>query len=460
MSIIQLPAYGWRPRPQQMNAWHYLQSGGRHAEFVWHRRFGKDDVGLHWTARAAMQRVATYWYMLPMQAQARKAIWKAVNPNTGRRRIDEVFPLGLRRTTNDQEMFIEFVNGSTWQVLGSDNYNALVGSPPAGCVFSEWALADPASAAYLQPIFNENGGWQIYNTTPRGRNHAYRSLQAAMRHPGRYASVLTLDDTGVFSQAKIDEMRADYHARFGEEIGDAIFEQEYYCSFEIPVVGAVYGKELRRAQADGRIGHQPYDHTKPVHLFWDLGRADKTTIWMVQFEPGAVRVIDYLESFGKDIGWYANQLMNFYTYSFGECWLPHDAFNNLLASKRTVAQQLRDKGFNVMPVPRTSIASRIEAVRQLLPIVFFDEKRTNTGREALINYRYDVQGVPVFMGEGEEVQSFSPQPLHDWASHAADAFGYMAVALREPRERKPHKTTPAPHRVDNPHNPGGVWLNG
>lgn len=455
MTVITLPAFGWKPRPQQMAAWAYLQDGGRHAEFVWHRRFGKDDVGLHWTARAAFQRVATYWYMLPMQAQARKAIWKAVNPNTGRRRIDEVFPHALRKTTNDQEMFIEFVNGSTWQVLGSDNYNALVGSPPAGCVFSEWALADPAAAAYLQPIFNENGGWQIYNTTPRGRNHAYRSLQAAQQNPRRFASVLTLDDTKVFTTEQILEMRMDYQSRFGEEIGNAIFEQEYYCSFDIPVVGAVYGKEIRTAQAQGRIGVQPLDPAKPVYTFWDLGRADKTTIWFAQFEPGAVRVIDYLESFGKDIGWYADQLQA-KRYPYGECWLPHDGNNELLASKRTVAQQLRDKGFKVLTVPKTSIATRIEAARQLFPIIHFDELRTQSGREALINYRYDVQGVPVFMGEGQEVQSFSPQPIHDWASHASDAFGYMAVALREGKARKEQPTKPAPQRVNSI---GGGWLN-
>lgn len=456
--IIQLPAFDWRPRPQQMALWQYMQGGGRHAEIVWHRRFGKDDVGLHWTARAAFQRVASYWYLLPMQAQARKAIWKAVNPNTGRRRIDEVFPHGLRKSTNDQEMFIEFVNGSTWQVLGSDNYDALVGSPPAGCVFSEWALADPAAAAYLQPIFNENGGWQIYNTTPRGRNHAYRSLQAAMANPKRFGSVLTLDDTRAFSPAQIEEMRADYKARFGDEIGEAIFEQEYYCSFEIPVVGAVYGKEIRLAQQQGRIATVAFDPALPVHTVWDLGRADKTTIWFVQFRPGEVRVIDYLEKFGEPIDWYIGQLSQ-KKYPYGDNYLPHDAFAQLLASKRTIAQQLRDAGYLVKGVPKTSIAARIEALRQLFPIMHFDERRTQAGRDALVNYRYDVQGVPVFVGEGQEVQSFSPQPVHDWASHASDSLGYLAVALKEARQVKEHQTTPTAKRVVL-HSPGGDWMNG
>jgi hypothetical protein len=435
-----------------------MQNGGHHAEIVWHRRFGKDDVGLHWTARAAFQRPATYWYMLPMQAQARKAIWTAVNPHTGRRRIDEVFPHALRKTTRDQEMFIEFVNGSTWQVLGSDNYNALVGSPPAGCVYSEWALADPASAAYLQPIFNENGGWQLFNTTPRGRNHAYRSLQTAIHHPKRFGSVLTIEDTGVFSNERIEEMRADYRSRFGDEIGEAIFEQEYYCSFEIPVVGAVYGKEIRKAQQSGRITTVPFNPALPVHTVWDLGRADKTTIWFVQYMPGEVRVIDYLEKFGEPIDWYIEQL-GLKRYPYGDMWVPHDANNNLLASKRTIAQQLRDAGYKVLTVPKTTIAERIEATRQLFPIMWFDEKRTSAGRDALINYRYDVKGVPIFVGEGQEVQTFSPQPVHDWASHASDSLGYLAVALRNPKDVKEHQTSPERKRMVT-HSPGGDWLNG
>ena len=109
---------------------------------------------LHWAACAAFIRPTTMYHMLPQQVQARKAIWLAVNPHTGIRRIDEAFPDAVRKRTNDQEMFIEFVNGSFWHVVGSDNYDRLVGSPPAGIVFSEWSLADPMSWARLEPILD------------------------------------------------------------------------------------------------------------------------------------------------------------------------------------------------------------------------------------------------------------------------------------------------------------------
>jgi phage terminase large subunit len=128
--------------------WDFLELGGLRASEIWHRRSGKDDVCLHWAAVAAHQRVATY----PEYAQGRKAIWTAVNPQTGKRRIDEAFPHELRSNTNDQEMFVRFNNGSTWQVVGSDRFDSAVGSPPAGITFSEWALSNSAAWAYLAPI--------------------------------------------------------------------------------------------------------------------------------------------------------------------------------------------------------------------------------------------------------------------------------------------------------------------
>lgn len=180
---IKLPN-NWQPRNYQRPAWDYLESGGLHAELTWHRRSGKDEICMHRTACAAFERKANYWHMLPEYGQARKAIWDAVNPHTGIRRIDEAFPQELRKATRNHEMSIEFLNGSTWQLVGSDNYNSLVGSTPAGIVYSEWALSDPQVRAYLRPIIAENKGWQIFITTPRGRNHAYTTLQAAKRRQG------------------------------------------------------------------------------------------------------------------------------------------------------------------------------------------------------------------------------------------------------------------------------------
>ena len=133
---MQIPN-NWQPRAYQRPFWDYLEKGGKRAIEIAHRRWGKDDVLLHRTAVAALERTATYWHCLPEYEQARKAIWNAVNPHTGERRIDEAFPEAIRESKDEQQMFIRFKNGSTWQVIGSDRYNSLVGAGVAGVVFSE-----------------------------------------------------------------------------------------------------------------------------------------------------------------------------------------------------------------------------------------------------------------------------------------------------------------------------------
>ncbi len=444
MTAINLPN-NWQPREYQRAVWEYLERGGRHAEYIWHRRSGKDEVGLHRTAVAAFERVGTYWYMLPMAEQARKAIWTAINPHTGKRRVDEAFPEVLRRKTLDNSMFIEFINGSTWQVVGSDNFNSLVGSPPVGIVYSEWPISNPSAKAYLRPILAENGGWQIFNGTPRGKNHAYRTLGTARDNPKAFTQILTARETGIFSTQQLDELRKEYIGDFGETLGTALFEQEYMCSFETPIMGAVFGRELRDAAK--RIMRVPYDPTKDVITIWDLGRADKTAVWFVQKGPFEWRCIDYLDGVGKHIGEYI-PLLTAKNYRYGDTWLPHDAFSELLASKRTVAQQLIDAGFKVRRVPKTSVDTRIEAARLLFPMVYFDEEKTELGRDALLNYQYDVN---------EETKEFSKEPLHNWASHASDAFCYLGVVSQEPR--------PAAKAADKPRiilpsnkNYGGGWM--
>jgi len=446
MTIITLPN-NWKPRAYQLNAWSKLEQGCLHVEYDWPRRAGKDEVALHWTAVASQQRVGTYWYMLPMASQARKAIWDAVNPQTGKKRIDEAFPHDMRSRNVDNSMYIEFKNGSTWQVVGSDNFNSLVGSPPVGIVYSEWPLTDPTAKAYLMPIMAENGGWQIFNGTPRGKNHAYTSIQDAMNEPDDFGEILTVEQTQHIKPEVLEKLRRQYIKQYGEVLGEAFFQQEFYCSFDTPVMGAVFGKEMRETQQEGRITLVPHDPSKKVVTVWDLGRADKTAIWFVQFSAFSVGIIDYEEFTGKHIGDIIIDLQR-KPYQYGDTWLPHDANNELLASRKTVAQQLRDAGFATKTVKKTSISARINACRLLFPKLVFDDAKTEVGRNALLNYCYDVD---------EATHEFSDKPLHNWASHAADSLTYLAIALTEEKE-KPEPPAPKRAAVQINSRPGGAWM--
>lgn len=432
MATIRLPHNNWRPRPYQKPLWRYLENGGRHAECLWHRRAGKDEMFLHWGCVAAHQRPATYWHMLPMASQARKAIWEAINPHTGKRRIDEAFPHELRETTRENEMLIKLKVGSTWQVVGSDNFNSLVGSPPAGVVCSEWALANPAARAYLRPILAENNGWQAYITTPRGKNHAFQTFTAALANPDAFAQRLTVFDTKALSPESIESERKAYHDDYGFEAGDALFRQEYLCDWDAAILGAFYGSEMRRALDEGRITDIPYDDSLPVHTAWDLGWSDDTAIWFFQVHRGEVRCIDYHSVSGADIPTIAGTILS-KPYRYGDHWLPHDARPKTLAANgRSIVEQLYSYGIRGKIVPTLSVQDGVQAARMMFPRVWFDETRCGLGIECLRQYQREWDA---------ERRVFKDKPLHNWTSHGADAFRMMAVAYREmkpePREQKP-----------------------
>jgi phage terminase large subunit len=388
---------------------------------VWHRRAGKDDVALHWAAVAAHLRAGTYWHMLPEASQARKAVWEAVNPHTGKRRIDEAFPDELREATRENEMFIRFKCGSTWQVIGSDNYNSLVGSPPIGIVFSEWALAKPQSWAYLRPIIAENGGWAAFITTPRGNNHAARMYESLRTDERAFVQKLSARETSVFSPEQLDAELKAYLAEYGPSAGQAMFEQEYLCSFDAAVYGAIYPKELRRSREANRIRSVPYVPEKLVYTAWDIGWGDSTSIWFYQLIAGEVRIIDYYESSNEPITHYLERLRA-KDYKYDTCWLPHDADNGQLATGKSIAEMVRSNGFRVQITPKLSLEDGINAARLLFPRCFFDEERCRAGLDALQNYRWD---------ENKRLGELKPTPLHDWSSHGADAFRYLAVSLKE-----------------------------
>lgn len=395
-----------------------------------HRRFGKDDIMLHYTAAAALQRIGNYWHMLPQQNQCRKAIWQAINPRTGKRRIDEAFPPEIRAgKPNETEMLIPLVNGSLWQVTGSDSYNALVGSPPIGIVFSEYALSDPRSWAYLSPILEENGGWAAFISTSRGNNHLKKIYDFARVEPGWFAQILTAAETPVFTADQLERIKREYTSTFGLEMGEALFEQEYFCSFEGAVLGAYYSRQMAQARKDGRITKVPWVSSLEVNTFWDLGIDDSTTIWFMQQVGKEYRFIDYYESTGMGMGHYAKVLKD-KPYVYGGHWMPHDGDQREMGdgenakTKKELAESLGLKPVHIVHRPRNNVVvlQHIEMGRNTLSQCWFDADKCNQGISALEAYhaKYD-----------EEKKILSNTPEHDWSSHGADGFRTFVAGYRE-----------------------------
>ena len=441
MPTINLPANNWRPRDYQIPAWRALEGGCTRLALAWPRRHGKDEIALHWAACSMMTRPGAVWHMLPLANQSRKALWDAVNPRTGKRRIDDAFPPELRETTREQDMFIRFKNGSTWQVVGSDNYNALVGSPPVGVVFSEYAMADPNAWAFLRPILVENGGWAIFISTPRGRNHFSRLIDYAKDDPNWFGQVLTVEDTGAIPIEAIQRERKELRNERGDKEAEAIIRQEYYCDFDADIPGAYFGELMKSAEVQGRVGSFPHVIGQPVGTAWDIGVGDSTVIWFYQLIGHKVRIINVLEGSGVGLDWYAKKLLAM-DYVYGDHIWPHDGAVQEWGSGQSRVQVAAGYGLKPRVLERDSVDDGIQAVRMMLPACEFnttpDTFPGETSDDAKARMTRAMDAIRQYRREyDDKLQRFRDKPLHDWTSHFADALRYLA------KGRQPFRGTQA-----------------
>jgi len=409
---ITLPN-AWQPREHQRQLWEYLESGGKRAVAVWHRRAGKDSTAINWTAVAAHQRIGTYWHMLPTANQGRLVVWDG-RDGQGRRLLDQAFPRESRGAVRNDRMTMELKCGSIWQVVGSDNYDRLVGANPVGVVFSEWSLTDPRAWDYVRPILAENGGWALFIYTPRGKNHGFELFDIARHRGDWFAERLTVEDTGILTPGTIAEERAS-------GMSEALIQQEYYCSFESANEGSYYGKLLEQAEQAGRVTQVPHQPELPVDTWWDLGIGDSTAIWFSQRAGLEQHLIDYYECNGEGLAHYAKVLQD-KGYVYGSHWAPHDIAARELGTGKSRLEVARGLGLNFKIAPRLSVEDGIESVRNLLPRCWFDAEKCRQGLRALKSYHRDFN---------EQRQSYLPHPVHDWASHGADAFRTGAVSLKD-----------------------------
>jgi hypothetical protein len=429
---VKVPFNGWRPRPHQKRLWNFLENGGKRAMAVWHRRAGKDEVCLHYTMTAAAERIGNYWHCLPEFLQGRKAIWTAINAHTGKRRIDEAFPRQLRDNTNDNEMFIRFKNGSTWQVIGSDRYDATVGAGVAGIVYSEWALANPSAWAYHRPMVEENAGWATFITTPRGRNHALAMFRHAEQSPEWFAERLTVDDTHALTPAALAEALREYTALYGQDVGRAQYLQEYFCDWQAAILGAYFAMEMAQVRNEGRVIEVDAIEGEMVHRVWDLGIKDDTSIWWYQVQGGQVIILDHYANSGGGVDHFAEQVekrRNLHGWRDGNDWVPHDAKIREwgIPGGRTRVESMRMQGLNPILVPWATFADGIEAARRTLPLCVFHPRTEETGLAALEQYRREWD---------DEKKAFRATDVHDWTAHPAASFRYLSLAWRQAERRE------------------------
>jgi len=195
----------------------------------------------------------------------------------------------------------------------------------------------------------------------------------------------------------------------------------------LTVDGAIFANEIQVAELDDRITKVNYDPTKPCHVIFDLGWADSTAFWILQFVGMETRLIRYHEDNQKTISHYL-ALLQTYGYMYDTLWLPHDAQNKTLASNgKSIEEIVRSAGYKTRIIERTPIADSINAARTIFRNCWFDRENCYDGLQCLRHYRYDVD---------PETGQFSRQPLHDQYSHGADAFRYIGLMINEPKPRR------------------------
>jgi phage terminase large subunit len=398
---------GYEARPQFLP---FHQRKERWAVLVVHRRGGKtvacimDLLDAALTSQKDRPRFA---YIAPQLKQAKTVAW------------DYLKHYGLRvpgATAHESELRLDLPNGGQVRLHGSDNPDALRGIYLDGLVMDEAADVSPRLFnEILRPALSDRQGWCVWIGTPKGQNDFFDLWQTARHESDRYFTLmLRASQTGLVDRDELEDAR--------RMMTPEQYAQEYECSFSAAIVGAYYGREMQAAEDEGRITTSVYDPGLEVHTAWDLGISDHTSIWFYQQAGFETRLIDYYAANGYGLDHYAHVLQQ-RGYRYGRHHLPHDVEVKELGTGRSRLETLRGLGVNSDVVRRLSVEDGINAVRRIVPRCWFDRDKCEEGIKALRQYRR----------EWDDVRKvFYERPLHDWASHPADAFRYLAVSLAEP----------------------------
>tara|TARA_R110002012_G_scaffold4286_2_gene19762 strand:- start:1574 stop:2824 length:1251 start_codon:yes stop_codon:yes gene_type:complete len=380
---------------------------------VAHRRAGKTTACINHLIRwAALKQDGRYAFISPFYAQSKDIAWQIL------REYAQPF-IELGATVNESELRVDFSNGSRIRLYGADNYDRLRGLGFDGVVLDEYADMDPrAFAEVIRPALSDRQGSCIWIGTPKGHNNFYDMYKRAQDDPDWFALELKASQTQLLPQSELDAAKHD--------LTKDQYNQEYECSFSAAIQGAYYGTEMREAEDDKRIQNVHYDKALEVHTAWDLGIGDSTSIWFAQFVSNEVRLIDFYEASGVGLDHYAKELKN-KPYVYGQHILPHDVQVKELGTGKSRFEVLTSLGLLPTVCPKLSVDDGIQAVRAMLSRCYFDRKKCDRGIEALKQYRaaYD-----------EKNKAFKVRPLHDWTSHAADAFRYLAVGFKAKKQPK------------------------
>ena len=399
------PDLGYRPRQPQLDI-HRAVNNNRFTVVVAHRRMGKTVSAILHLINAALnneQKNPRYAYIAPTYAQAKRVAFDYL--------IEYTRPLGA--TVNIAELRVDFL-GRRISLYGSENGDSLRGQYFDGVVLDEIGDQDPKIwNEIVRPALADRKGFCLFIGTPKGNNHFREFKERAMVTEGWKFLEFKASDTGILDPQELSSAK--------NEMGEDKYKQEFECSFDAPVEGAYYGSLLHEADNEKRVTKIPKDELAKIVCSWDLGVSDSTCIWVAQIVGKEIQLIDCTENHGVGLDYYVSWLRD-NGYDKGQQILPHDVRVREMTTGRSRLEALMEAGLDVTVAPSLSIADGIQAVRRMLPRCWFDMERTKNGLVALRNYRREFN---------EKQNVFYDKPVHDWSSHFADSFRYMAIGLVE-----------------------------
>lgn len=400
--LITIP---YEPREQQLTV---HESPARFRVVVAHRRFGKTVLAINELLKSALtldRERPRFAYVAPTFRQAKAVAWDYV------RHFCSVVP-GVQ--FNETELRADLPNGAQIRLYGADNPDSLRGIYLDGVVLDEVGMMESRTwDEVLRPLLADRKGWMMAIGTPNGQNLFWRLRQRAATGDGWSLHEFRASKTGIIDPAELADAK--------QAMSEDAYLQEFECSFEAAVRGAIYGKSMTWLRDNNRLTEIAYEPLLPVITAWDLGISDAMAIVFLQVErSGDVRIIDYLEGHGEGLSWYVNQI-NAKGYTYSRHVLPHDVEVRELGTGKSRLEMLRSLGLRAEVAPKLTVEDGIEATRVLLRRAWFDIERTQPLIDALMSYR---------RGLNSRTEEFG-SPVHDWASHGCDAVRYAAVALRK-----------------------------
>jgi phage terminase large subunit len=388
----------------------------RWACLIAHRRAGKTVAAVNDIIRSAMFARSSnplYGYCAPYRSQAKSVAWDYF----------KFYAAPVTRDVNESELTVELVNGAKIRLFGADNADAMRGLGFDGIYMDEYGDFKPSVFGnVIRPALSDKQGWAVFGGTPKGKNQFWEIYETATRIPSEWFLLrLPATSSGILPATELAAARA--------QLAEDQYLQEYECSFEAAILGAFFGKEMREAEQQGRICQVPYDPNYPVYTAWDLGYRDDTAIWFYQLGRGEIRVIDFHAVSGADIYDIATTVME-KPYRYAKHYLPHDARAKSLQTGKSIIEQLATHldVAKLAVVPDIGVQSGIQAVRMILPRVWFDGEKCREGIEALRQYQREYD---------EDKKAYRQSPRHDWTSHPSDAFRMLAVSYAEQADKAP-----------------------